>query len=99
MRAKRGKVSRVDGHRGANGCALRRGCGWALCLDFGFLGACWAYGVLDLRLLIVLCMLLELLPLFKPLSKVLASTDLTNSADTVSEPDNLVKLAMIPLTL
>ena len=54
--------------------------------------------MLDLRLLIVLRMLLELLPLFKPLSKTLASTDLTKSDDAVSEPDNLVKIAMIPLS-
>ena len=82
----------------ANGCASRRGCGWALCLDLGCLGGCRAYGVLDLRLLIVLRMLQELLPLFKPLSKTLASTDLTKSDDAVSEPDNLVKLATIPLS-
>ena len=55
--------------------------------------------MLDLRLLIVQRMLLQLLPLFKPLSKTLGSTDLTKSVDTVSEPDNLVKLAMMPLSL
>ena len=50
--------------------------------------------MLVLRLLVVLHMLIELLPLFKPLSKALASTDLTKSDDAVSEPDNVVKLAM-----
>ena len=83
---------------GANGCALRRGCGWVVCLVLGCLGGCWVYRVLDLRLLIVQRMSLQLLPLFKPLSKTLGSTDLTKSVDTVSEPDNLVKLALLPLS-
>ena len=60
---------------GGNGCALRRGCGWVLSLDLGRLGGFRAYGVLDSRLLIVLRVLLNILPLFKPLSKMLASTD------------------------
>ena len=28
---------------GGNGCALRRGCGWVLCLNLGRLGEFWAY--------------------------------------------------------
>ena len=50
---------------GGNGCTLRRGCGWVLCLDLGRLSGFRAYEVLDLRLLIILRVLLKLLPLFK----------------------------------
>ena len=49
---------------GGNGCALRRGCGWVLCLNLGRLSDFWAYRLLDLRLLIVLRVLLRYGPLF-----------------------------------